>query len=190
MLGHQRLIALLLPILQSTSRANPGNPTRLITLTSIAAARAPAGGIDYETVQKGGKYIDRWVEYGESKWGDIALAKYVDKHYGPKSGADGEILATAVHPGLVASNLYQHIWLVDTVLGRAPWLKHTWSVTSRIGSLNQIWTAELPAERARKLSGGYVTCYQTRGVERPDLKNDSAIEKLWAWCTAQAHRNE
>lgn len=35
-----------------------------------------------------------------SKWGDAALALYINDHYGPRSGnTDGEILTTSVHPG-------------------------------------------------------------------------------------------
>lgn len=44
----------------------------------------------------------KWVEYGQSKWGDIALAKYLDWTYGPKTDAKqtgGEIIAISLHPG-------------------------------------------------------------------------------------------
>lgn len=44
----------------------------------------------------------RWVEYGQSKWGDIALAKYLDWTYGPRTTAKqsgGEIIAISLHPG-------------------------------------------------------------------------------------------
>lgn len=176
--------------MQKTSEENPQSPSRLITLSSAAHTNAPKGGIDYESLQKGGKVLEKWAEYGESKWGDVALSKYVNLHYGPKSGAKGEIIAIAVHPGLVASNLYQYLSWVGTILHYAPWVRYIMYVTSRVGSLNQIWAAELPVKEAEQLSGGYVTCYETRGVERPDLNDKAAVNKLWEWCSAQVHRNE
>lgn len=176
--------------MQKTSQANPQSPSRLIALSSAAHSNAPKGGVDYDSLKQGGKVLDKWVEYGESKWGDSALAKYVDNHYGPRSGSKGEIIATSVHPGLVATNLYQHLWYVDGVLEYVPWLRYTFNVTSRVGSLNQLWVAELPVDKARELSGGYVTCYQTRGVERPDLNDPAAVDRMWEWCSAQVHRTE
>ena len=38
-----------------------------------------------------------WVDYGQSKWGDIALAKQLDKLHGPAAG--GNIISVSVHPG-------------------------------------------------------------------------------------------
>lgn len=32
------------------------------------------------------------------------------------------------------------------------------------------------------MSGGYYTYYQTRGVERPDLHDRAAVDKVWDWC--------
>lgn len=121
-LGHQRLISLLLPLLQQTSVADPDSPARVVLLSSAGHASAPKGGVDYKTVMrpagddsdsddgdkslgrravaKPGGVFSKWVDYGQSKWGDIAMAEYINWHYGPGSGTkDGEIIATAVHPG-------------------------------------------------------------------------------------------
>lgn len=108
-LGHQRFIAELLPTLQATSRANPSNPARLISLASLGQMFAPKGGIDYDALRAGGKQLDKWAEYGLSKWGNVALAKYVDAHYGPASGTDAPVIAISVHPGVVATNLARHV---------------------------------------------------------------------------------
>jgi NAD(P)-dependent dehydrogenase (short-subunit alcohol dehydrogenase family) len=62
------------------------------------------GGIDYRSVVKtttgegpGSNELNPWVDYGQTKWGDIALAKQLDKTHGP--GAGGDIISVSVHPG-------------------------------------------------------------------------------------------
>ena len=54
----------------------------------------------------------KWIEYGQSKWGDIALARWLHWAYGPSEGRnkesvdpslishEGEIISVAVHPGV------------------------------------------------------------------------------------------
>ncbi|BEJ16307.1 hypothetical protein CspHIS471_0509120 [Cutaneotrichosporon sp. HIS471] len=194
-LGHQRLIAHLLPLF----RTPRPRPARIISLASATHMQAPPGGIDYAGLDSG---ADRnaWLEYSESKWANIALAKYVHAHYGPtcQDGvcsvpAPGEIISIALHPGLVSTNLFMH-------LQTAKWLSYTftWALkrvlcTATVGSLNQIWAAEVADPIARELSGGYVWCFQERGRERVDLEAEAgtaAGEKVWAWCEAQAARHE
>lgn len=123
-IGHQALISALLPLLLSTSRSS-SEPARVITLSSLGHESAPRGGIDYHSliadpeilakIEKGQDYpavrgkkeLDKWTEYGQSKWGDIALAKYLESVYGPHAEegmqsrrvAEGELITFAVHPG-------------------------------------------------------------------------------------------
>jgi len=189
-LGHQRLIKLLLPLLQKTSRADPANPARLIVLSSAAHAVAPPGGVNYNSLRNGDSLLSRWSEYGESKWGDIALAKYVDAHYGPASNnPDGEVVSIAVHPGLVRTNLWSHL-SANAAAPYVPWLVKMINVAPIKGALNQIWAGQLPTARARELSGKYIVPYQTVVPHRPDLDDSDKCERLWAWCDEQAARAE
>jgi retinol dehydrogenase-12 len=94
-LAHQRLVSGLLPLLEHG---------RVIFSSSAGHAQAPSGGVDYQSVIKtatgdgpGSNELNVWVDYGQSKWGDIALAKQVDKMHGPRSG--GNIISLSVHPG-------------------------------------------------------------------------------------------
>lgn len=108
MLGHQRLISQLLPLLQNTSRANPESPARIIILSSAGHSMAPKSGVDYGVLCRPAegdtetpRGLDPMVDYGMSKWGDIALAQHIHEHHGPGSGTkDGEILTAAIHPGM------------------------------------------------------------------------------------------
>ncbi|WOO83728.1 putative oxidoreductase [Vanrija pseudolonga] len=182
-LGHQRFIAELLPLLSATSRANPSNPARLISLASLGQMFAPKGGIDYDALRAGGKQLDKWAEYGLSKWGNVALAKYVDTHYGPASGVDGPIIAISVHPGVVATNLARHVADTSSKVYNAA--LPLFNVRASKGTLNQLWAGGADVETARKLSGHYVACYQTQSPYRPDIDNAGAVDKLWDYCTAQ-----
>ena len=94
-LAHQRLVAGLLPLLKHG---------RVIFSSSAGHAQAPAGGVDYKSVIKttsgdgpGSNELNVWVDYGQSKWGDIALAKQLDKMNGPRAG--GDLISVSVHPG-------------------------------------------------------------------------------------------
>ena len=96
-LAHQRLVSGLLPILKDS---------RVIFLSSAGHSQAPPGGIDYKSLMRveqdsAQQALDRqpnvWVDYGQSKWGDIALAKQLDKLRGPATG--GNIISVSVHPG-------------------------------------------------------------------------------------------
>lgn len=189
--GHQRLISRLLPLLRSTSIANPASPARLITSSSIAHELAPRGnhedgGIAYDTLTRDSpRQLNRWQEYGESKWGDIALARYVNAHHGPGKNADAEILAFSVHPGPVSSNLGNHIGLYG-IIRAARFMLEAFQITPYQGALNQLWVANLPVSEARRYVGAYVSIFQEIVPARPDLDYPQAWEKLWNWCEAQA----
>lgn len=182
-------MSLLLPLLRSTSRAT-GLPSRVISLTSAAHVGAPPGGVDYASLERGATPIHRWKAYSESKWGNVALAKYVDAHYGPGTKGDDAVIAVAVHPGVVATNLFMHKPTFKRLVYSLTWAYGLITNTARTGALNQIWAAELPVQQARELSGGYVWCYQRRGVERADLNDKAAVDRLWEWCEAQAAKRE
>lgn len=126
-LGHQRLISLFLPILLETSRSNPSSLPRVISTSSAGHSMAPtrkeSTGFDPRTVVRDqdststeetpvkGRYEnDKWTEYGQSKWGNIAVARYLHWLCGPDQGrtkaavsdkaeGEGEIISIAVHPG-------------------------------------------------------------------------------------------
>ena len=103
----------------------------MIISTSMGHILAPGAGFDPRSVVRdppaisaqghtaragnakpsSGKYEKmRWVEYGQSKWCDIALARRLHWVHGPSEGrrkkrveaeqiGDGELISIAVHPG-------------------------------------------------------------------------------------------
>jgi len=124
-------------MLLKTSSSNPHDPSRVIITSSAGHSMAPKGGVDYNSVKRkprmqqngttsnsssdgvssgskdhldpGANELMTWIEYGQSKWGNIACAKWLDRVYGPRSIqtgnketeriAEGEIISIALHPG-------------------------------------------------------------------------------------------
>jgi NAD(P)-dependent dehydrogenase (short-subunit alcohol dehydrogenase family) len=150
-LGHQHLVSLLLPLLVKTSQASPSDPPRVIITSSAGHATAPAEGVKFESVirdksvqpnqktaddkpVKGANELGKWPEYGQSKWGNIAVARYLHWLYGPSEGrkketvslekkaGNGEIISIALHPGLIASGLGRHLSGTDFVFKWMPWI--------------------------------------------------------------------
>ncbi|KAK6909679.1 hypothetical protein I203_103700 [Kwoniella mangroviensis CBS 8507] len=195
-LGHHRLINLLLPLLLSSP---PAQPSRVILTSSAGHGGAPKGGVDFRSVVRDtsdpiikdghqprqGKHEKmRWVEYGQSKWGDIALAKYLHNTY----GRQGRLISVAVHPGMVATNLARHLSLTPSIIKYAPWLAPVITRTPAIGAVNQVWAATIPEYDARWISGEYLVPYRKVGIARPDLQDDKKIEEVWNWCDEQAKK--
>ncbi|WVQ82089.1 hypothetical protein IAT38_004217 [Cryptococcus sp. DSM 104549] len=195
-LGHHYLINSLLPLLLSRP---PSDPARVILTSSAGHALAPKGGINYASVVRdpsdppaltpgskekpvrGKNELDKWTEYGQSKWGNVALAKWLWAHY----GRQGRIIATAVHPGLVATNLASHFSLSGLVFGSAPWLRHLITRDPSVGAINQIYAGTVSLPEAWYLNGEYVVPFNTIGVARPDLNDIGKANELWDWCTEQ-----
>lgn len=163
-LGHQRLISLLLPLLLETSRSNPSSLPRIISTSSTGHTLAPKGGFNPISVVrdpdskstpdhpiKGKNELGKWPEYGQSKWGNIAVARYVHWMYGPKEGrekvqveservGEGEVISISLHPGelftagvqssddteipsgIIATNLGQHLPINRAAIKYTPWL--------------------------------------------------------------------
>jgi len=164
-LGHQRLISQLLPLLLETSRTSP-HLARVISTSSAGHSLAPHPAFDPKQIvlnttsagtaadskpRRGENEPDRWTAYGQSKWGNVALARYLHWRYGPESGRQkraltisdavsetAQIISIAVHPGmscfpayqgssltagLIATNLAQHMSLTPFIFKWIPWIR-------------------------------------------------------------------
>ncbi|WWD22187.1 hypothetical protein CI109_106678 [Kwoniella shandongensis] len=194
-LGHHRLITLLLPTLLSSP---PSEPSRVILSSSAGHETAPPSGVDYTSVvrdpslskdttrlgRRGDRELGRWSEYGQAKWGNIALAKWLDYEY----GVQGRLISAAVHPGLVATNLADHLSLAASLLKSLPWIVPIFTFQPSVGALNQIYAGSLPLPEAWYLNGQYIVPFQTIGQARPDLNDRKKVEKLWEWCDEQGKK--
>jgi NAD(P)-dependent dehydrogenase (short-subunit alcohol dehydrogenase family) len=106
-LAHWVFTFHLLPLMLSTSKTLPLGSVRIVNLSSSGHYSAPKGGINFaDTSLPHGTGMAR---YGQSKLANVLHAKTLNKLYGPGSrrskAGEGEIWISAVHPGLVQSQL-------------------------------------------------------------------------------------
>jgi NAD(P)-dependent dehydrogenase (short-subunit alcohol dehydrogenase family) len=106
-LAHWVFTSHLLPILLKTSKTLPPGNVRIVNVASVGHYSAPKGGINFDdTSLKNEKTMAR---YGQSKLANVLHVKTLNKQFGPDSpnakAGVGELWVTAVHPGLVQSNL-------------------------------------------------------------------------------------
>lgn len=131
-LAHWVLTTHLLPLLRRTARSHPPGAVRIVNLTSSGHLAAPKHGINFADPAL--PSANPWARYGQSKLANILHTTTLHAAYGPGSpsarNGDGEIWVTAVHPGLVETNL------ADAV--GAGML----SVFSVVRKLGLIWPAE------------------------------------------------
>ncbi len=151
-------------------------------MTSAGHVIAPCGGIAYSSLRGPGG--DPWTEYAQSKWGCIALARYVAAHH--------DMPAHAVHPGPVSTNLMSHLPDIEEKRAGAaqrPAILQP-AVTQTEGALNQLWVANLSEDEARALNGSYIGSVQVPTRARPDLDNPKGWARLWEWCEEQGKQFE
>ncbi len=97
-IAHHYLTTLLLPVLKKSA------PARVVVLSSGAHRRHNVNFDDLHWT-KAGSY-DPWFAYGSSKTANILFAKQLNADM-KKQGV--KIVANAVHPGVIATNLGRHI---------------------------------------------------------------------------------
>jgi NAD(P)-dependent dehydrogenase (short-subunit alcohol dehydrogenase family) len=105
-LAHWVFTSHLLPLMLATSKSLPAGSVRIVNLTSAGHFMAPSGGINFADTSLPNKANNR---YGQSKLANVLHAKAINKLYGPSSASakagEGEIWTSAIHPGLVESQL-------------------------------------------------------------------------------------
>lgn len=112
--GHHYLTSLLRDILQQSK-------ARVVV---VASSAHQAARLDIEDLHFRKRKYDPWTAYGNSKLANILFAK---------SLADQGLHAFSLHPGVIHTNLQQHIktW-------RLPFIKHVFSFVEKLGLLKSI----------------------------------------------------
>ncbi|GMH96368.1 hypothetical protein TrVE_jg12026 [Triparma verrucosa] len=84
---------------------------KVVSLSSSAHSIASArGGVDFSDIQSERGY-DAWKAYGASKLCNLLFATELQRRY----GGGGKITSTAVHPGVVRTDLARYIFGTSTV---------------------------------------------------------------------------
>lgn len=141
---------------------------RVVVLSSAAHARAPREGIRFDDLGAERSYAP-WTAYGQSKLANLLFAKELARRL-----AGTRRTATAVHPGVIPTNLGRH-------MGAA--MNAGWKLVAPLffktipqGAATQTWAAVHPA--AATISGAYLAdC----NVARPSAAaEDVALaRRLW-----------
>lgn len=179
-IGHFLLTKLLLPTLQKTVAAPAPGPgpeaksdVRVVVLSSLGHITAPS--LEVMTSTDALLEADTWVRYGASKAANILFAAELARRY-------PEIMSVSVHPGAVASNLYEHA-KASSVVNRLGVAAISLSLRSvRSGALNQLWAASV--DRDQLVNGSYYVPVGNHAQSCVDGDTEMA-RKLWDWTDEQ-----
>ncbi|BDD61638.1 hypothetical protein MAP00_006676 [Monascus purpureus] len=175
-IGHFLLTKLLLPTLQETvASAIPAPDVRVVTVASLAYTLCTPSKVMMPTSAL--LEASTWTRYGASKAANIIFAAELARRY-------PDILSVSVHPGMVASELYERARAVNPVLGTA--LVAAGSIffrSVRSGALNQLWAAG--AKRNLLTNGAYYAPVGIQGTRNEYATNEEMGKRLWEWTEEQ-----
>ncbi|KAI0380232.1 NAD(P)-binding protein [Hypomontagnella monticulosa] len=186
-LAHWVFTEHLLPLMQRTAKTLPPGSVRIVNLTSSGHLSAPKGGINFAdtSLEDGGI----WARYGQSKLANILHTKTLHKKYGPGSpsarNGGGEIWVSAVHPGIVETNLATTVGesgsVMVSVFSVFRMLGLVWSADR--GSWNSLFCAASQDMKVEQ-SGAYLEIYKRFGEPRwqnAAAKDEKLAERLDEW---------
>ncbi|KAE9363538.1 NAD(P)-binding protein [Stipitochalara longipes BDJ] len=168
-LGHALLTKLLMPTLLKTTQL-PDTDVRIVTISAIAYAHAPKGGIKFDLLHTTQEENNKIVRYCQSKLANILYSKELASRY-------PSITAVALHPGIVETGLSKpmrdaHLLARLFVAITKPIVL----VTVQQGALNELWAAVSKEVRTGEF---YVPVGKKDGSNL--LKNTDLAKKLWDW---------
>lgn len=195
-IGHFLLTKLLLPTLLKTaspsstsSSPSPsgggekGEDVRVIVLTSLASGHTPPNQQYMHLITSPQRLLGltTWQRYAVSKAANILFAAELARRY-------PSITSVSVHPGLVASDLYNGTQATNGIAGAMlPSLKLLLFRSVRSGTLNQLWAAA-GARRDELVNGAYYTPvgYRTKGNRF--VVDGVLAKRLWEWTEKEVER--
>jgi len=189
-LAHWVLTSHLIPIMLATAKSSKEKgAVRIVNLSSSGHYGAPKGGINFsDTNLKNEKGMTR---YGQSKLANILHMKTLHEMYGPgsKSEGDGEIWVSAVHPGLVKSELGNRAeipgWMWAVII------PYRW-IGGEMDADKGSWTSlhcVAGKEMKREECGGYwQRIADPKGWQSGLAKDEGLAERLESWTREEMKR--
>ncbi|KAG8406170.1 hypothetical protein J3458_016149 [Metarhizium acridum] len=185
--GNAALALRLLPVMERTAQQS-GSDVRFVALTSLGYRGHPSAGIEFDGLRDANQFpvLGPWVRYGPSKLANILFARELGKRH-PK------ISSIAVHPGVVGTDLVNHLAFWNRLIVRAT--NPLGLMTPRQGCFNTLWAAT-GSDVGEKMRGGAGTiCTKNKvaffvpvGVaDAGDAKcwDDDLMAKLWDWTVSE-----
>ncbi|KAL1859858.1 hypothetical protein Plec18167_006330 [Paecilomyces lecythidis] len=177
--GHFLLTKLLLPtLLRTVKDVDSAADVRVITLSSLAHKGAP----DFDVMTSTSALLasNTWLRYGASKAANILFAAELARRY-------PEITSVSVHPGAVASNLYETAKASNVVQHYAIASFSGLAMRSvRTGAFNQLWAAGV--ERKLLISGAYYTPVGNIQKHNRYATDAELGKRLWEWTEAAVEK--
>ncbi|KAF0637770.1 hypothetical protein FPSE5266_09526 [Fusarium pseudograminearum] len=183
-LSHWVFTEHLIPVMQNTAKTLPPGSVRIVNLTSSGHLGAPKTGINFDDLTLKDQGV--WERYGQGKLANILHTKSLHNKYGPGSeNKDGEIWVTAVHPGLVETNLATTVDPTEkgmlTLVSALRCFRMLWSADK--GSWNSLYCAASQDMKAEQ-SGQYMEIFHRFGEPwwaSSAAKDEELAKKLDVW---------
>lgn len=186
--SHFLLTKKLLPRLQAA--ATDAAPSTVTSVSSNGHFATYAGGVlPLEQMHDPALYM-RHLAYGQSKLANVLFTQELATR---ESERNTHVLANAVHPGAVATDLPRHIAAATgSVVGRAAsnWLLNVVSTMiwhPRDASLTAVYAAVSHDVRRRKVTGRYFTPIAREA--RPHAHARNATLQAWLWQVSEVVTN-
>ncbi|OKL62219.1 hypothetical protein UA08_02886 [Talaromyces atroroseus] len=194
-IGHFLLTKLLLPVLEKTANQDEEETAdvRVITLTSLASGLTPSSlsssssssptnneqeeEADFiTTISSTPRLLSltTWQRYAISKAANILFATELARRH-------PSLTSVSVHPGLVASDLYNPTQATNKLASYVlPLSMKVVFRSVRSGTLNQLWAAA-GARKEQIVNGAYYTPVGYRNEANRFVVDERLARRLWEW---------
>jgi NAD(P)-dependent dehydrogenase (short-subunit alcohol dehydrogenase family) len=177
-MGHVLLARLLLPLLDRTASL-PGADVRIVMVASDLFAAAPEPeGIRFKTLRTEAEELPPNTRYGQSKLASILWVQTMAMLY-------PQFTCTAVHPGIVRTNLLSHATDLPRPLQVVAKIARPALASVEDGVKNQLWAS---VAKQGIQSGTYYTPVAVPGTLTEPAKNETLAGQLWEWTEAELSR--
>lgn len=127
------------------------------------------------------KDVKQWIQYGNSKIGNILTANKFHRLYGPSQG----IVFASCNPGNLRTELTRHMAsAAQKIMVRA--LSATLLFPAKYGALNQLWICT--SDEGERMGGSYVAPWTRLVSPSSEARDQVAEDELFEWCEEQIRR--
>ncbi|KAJ7102823.1 NAD(P)-binding protein [Mycena epipterygia] len=170
-LGHFYFTKLLLPCLIAGAKSSSDHVARIVNTSSQTHI---LGNIDFKSLEDTPTRSKMSPDdlYAQSKFANIVFSSECAKRY----AADG-IVSTAVHPGMLTTDIGRHL------LPLKRRFIHALCHSPPMGAVTQLWAGTAP--EAASANGKYLIPWARVGSPHPDTLDPETGTKLWQWLEDQ-----
>jgi len=135
-LGHFLLTQWLQPLLMAAA------PARVVVLSSGGHKYS---GVDFADLNFKHREYNKWLAYGQAKTANALFAVALSQHWGPR------VLANAVHPGAIVTELGRHLQKEDIefLMALSPRAGRLTYKQPAAGAATEVWAATTPLLQGR-----------------------------------------